>query len=191
MNENGVIENVYEELCSYENLETAFNRARRGKTLKPYVIEFEQKLKENLLELRNELLLQTYRPQPLKTFILRDPKTRKISKSAFRDRVVHHAICNIIEPVFDKRFIYDSFANRLRKGTLNAVKRFDEFKRKVSQNNTIGCYVLKADVKSYFDTVNHQILLQILEKRINDKKLMWLIRKIFDNKPRGQEKHCQ
>ena len=181
MQDTGIIENVYEELCSYENLETAFNRARRGKTLKDYVIEFEAKLKENLLQLRTELLLQTYQPQPLKTFILRDPKTRKISKSAFRDRVIHHAICNIIESVFDKRFIHDSFANRLRKGTLNAVKRFDEFKRKVSQNNTVRCYVLKADVKSYFDTVNHRILLGILGKRIKDERVMWLIKRILDN----------
>ncbi|MDP3989728.1 MAG: reverse transcriptase domain-containing protein [archaeon] len=173
--------NVYEELCSYENLETAFNRARRGKTLKRYVIEFEEKLKENLLQLRYELIMQTYEPQPLKTFILRDPKTRKISKSAFRDRVVHHAICNIIEPVFDKRFIYDSYANRLTKGTLNAVKRFDEFKRKVSKNNTIRCYVLKADIKSYFDTVNHQILIELLSNRIKDQRLMWLIKKILAN----------
>jgi len=179
--EHDILVNVYEELCSYENLETAFNRARRGKTLKKYVIEFEEKLKENLLQLRNELLMQTYNPQPLKTFILRDPKTRKISKSAFRDRVVHHAICNIIEPVFDKRFIHDSFANRLRKGTLNAIKRFDHFKRKVSKNNTIRCYVLKADIKSYFDTVNHQILLQSLSKRIKDERVIWLIRKILAN----------
>lgn len=179
--EDNVLVNVYEELCSYENLETAFNKARRGKTLKKYVIEFEEKLKENLLQLRNELLMQTYNPQPLKTFILRDPKTRKISKSAFRDRVVHHAICNIIEPLFDKRFIHDSFANRLRKGTLNAIKRFDCFKRKVSKNNTIRCYVLKADIKNYFDTVNHQILLQILSKRIKDERVIWLIRKILAN----------
>ncbi len=181
MDNKGIIENRYEELCSYENLETAFNLARKGKTLKPYVIEFEQKLKENLLKLRIELLLQTYQPQALKMFILRDPKTRKISKSNFRDRVVHHAICNIIEPVFDKQFIYDSFANRLRKGTLNAIKRFDTFKRKVSQNNTIRCYVLKADIQSYFDTVNHDLLLKILSKRIHDKRIMWLIRVILDN----------
>lgn len=181
MNKNYTLEDIYKELCSYENLEIAFNRARRRKTLKKYVIEFEENLKENLLQLRIELLMQTYNPQPLKMFILRDPKTRKISKSTFRDRVVHHAICNIIEPVFDKRFIYDSFANRLGKGTLNAIKRFDEFKRKVSKNNTIRCYVLKADIKNYFGTVNHQILLQILDQRIKDEKVMWLIRKILAN----------
>ncbi len=179
--------NTYEDLCSYENLETAFNKARKGKTQKPYVTEFEENLKENLLQLRTELHLQTYRPQPLKTFILRDPKTRKISKSAFRDRIIHHAICNIIEPSFDKRFIHDSFANRLGKGTLNAIKRFDTFKKKASKNSSAPCYVLKADIKSYFDTVNHQILLRILGKRIKDERLMRLIRKILANHKGGHE----
>ena len=164
-----VTTNQYEELCSYENLELAFKRARKGKTLKPYVIEFEENLKQNLLQLRNELTMQTYQPQPLKTFILRDPKTRKISKSDFRDRIIHHAICNIIEPIFEKTFIHDSFANRIGKGTLNAIKRFDVFKRKSSQNNTKKCYVLKADIKSHFQTVDHEILLEILSKRIEDK----------------------
>lgn len=77
---------IYDELCSYDNLESAFKKARKGKTFKPYVIEFEKNLNENLLQLRTELLLHSYRPRPLKTFILRDPKTRKISKSDFRDR---------------------------------------------------------------------------------------------------------
>ena len=81
MCKKNILNNIYEKLCSYENLETAFNRARRGKTLKKYVIEFEEKLTENLMQLRNELLMQTYNPKPLKKFILRDPKTRKISYS--------------------------------------------------------------------------------------------------------------
>jgi len=68
----------------------------------------------------------------MQTFIIRDPKTRKISKSDFRDRVVHHALVNILEPIFDKIFIYDSYANRKGKGTLEALKRFDQFKRKRS-----------------------------------------------------------
>ncbi|MBU2637589.1 MAG: helix-turn-helix domain-containing protein [Nanoarchaeota archaeon] len=185
MDEKGVVEDIYEEMCSYENLESAFIRARRGKTLKTYVIEFEKKLKENLMQLRAELLMQKYSPQPLKTFILRDPKTRKISKSAFRDRVVHHAVCNLIEPVFDSRFIHDSFANRIGKGTFNAVKRFDEFKRKVSKNNTLRCYILKADVKGYFDNVDHKILIQILSKRIRDERAMRLITKIIANHKDG------
>lgn len=165
-------QNLYEQICSKSNLELTFYKARKGKTKKDYVIDFEKDLKENLEQLRTELLLHTYEPKPLRTFILRDPKTRKISKSAFRDRIVHHAIWNVIDPIFDKTFIHDSFANRIGKGTLNAIKRFDVFKRKVSKNNTIRCYVLKADIKSYFDAVDHEILIKLLCKRIHDERLM-------------------
>jgi len=129
-----MIKNYYEELCSYENLELAFKKARRGKTLKLYVMHFEDDLSNNLHKLRIELIMQTYKPKPLTTFILRDPKTRTISKADFRDRVIHHAICNIIEPFFEKTFIQDSYANRIGKGGLNAIKRFELFIRKASNN---------------------------------------------------------
>ena len=72
--------NLYHELCSYPNLYRAYKKARKGKTLIPYVIEFEKNLKENLLQLRADMLFHSYYPQPLKTFIIRDPKTRKISR---------------------------------------------------------------------------------------------------------------
>ena len=173
--------NLYDCLCSYDNLELAFQRARKRKTLKHYVIEFEKNLPENLEQLRTELLLHSYQPKPLVQFIVRDPKTRKISKSDFRDRVIHHALCNIIEPIFDKTFIYDSFANRIGKGNLKALERFDHFKRIVSKNFTRECYVLKADIKKYFDEVDHNVLLNILRKKIKDEKVMWLIKKIVDN----------
>jgi len=172
---------LYSKLCSYKNLERAYQKARKGKTLKPYVIEFEKNLKRNLLALQAELTFHTYHPRPLKIFILRDPKTRRISKSDFRDRAVHHAICNIIEPFFDKIFICDNYANRKRKGSFKAIERFDHFKRKVSKNNTRTCYVLKADIKHYFDTVDHKILLSLLGKRIEDERVLWLISRILKN----------
>ncbi|MBI2146656.1 helix-turn-helix domain-containing protein [Candidatus Woesearchaeota archaeon] len=172
---------LYSQLCSYENLELAFRKARRGKTLKHYVIEFEEKLDENLKLLQEELRFQTYRPKPLETFILRDPKTRKICKSAFRDRVVHHAICNIIEPLFDKNFIFDSYANRIGKGTFKAIERFEYFAQKVSRGFTRPCFVLKADIRHYFETVDHNILLTIIQRKIDDKRLLWLIKVILHN----------
>lgn len=181
-------ENPYPQLCSYKNLELAFKRARKGKTQKDYIIEFEKDLKENLLELQSELLFHTYQPKPLKTFILRDPKTRKICVSDFRDRVIHHALCNIIEPIFERTFIYDSHANRKGKGTLKAIKRFDFFKRKVSKNNIKTCFILKADVKHYFQEVNHEILLKIIKKKIKDKKVLWLIQTLLTNHPRERER---
>jgi retron-type reverse transcriptase len=98
-------ETAYQKIIKYSNLELAFQRAKRRKSRKPYIQEYEQNLKENFLQLQKELETKTYAPRPLETFIIRDPKTRKISKSDFRDRIVHHAICNIIEPIFDKTFI--------------------------------------------------------------------------------------
>lgn len=184
--------NLYQKTISLGNLERAFEKARKGKTRKPYVIEFEANLKENLLKLHEELRDQTYRPEPLKTFILRDPKTRRISKSAFKDRVVHHAIVLILEPIFDKIFIYDSCANRKGKGSLFALKRFDEFKKEVSRNgevipnpfnnrNYVKGYCLKADIKHYFDSVDHEILLRIIQKKVDDELTINLIKKILDN----------
>ncbi len=164
-----------------KNLELAFRKARKHKTLKPYVIEFEKNLKDNLLALRYELLLHSYKPKPLKTFILRDPKTRVISKSDFRDRVVHHALCNIIEPIFDKSFIHDSYANRKGKGVLKALKRFDCFKKKVSKNNIRPCYVLKADIKHYFDAVDHETLISIIRQKIKNERIIRLIEVILAN----------
>lgn len=176
---------LFNQLCSYENLELAYRKARKRKTLKNYVIEFEKNLKQNLLDLRNELSFHTYKPKPLKTFIVRDPKTRKISKSHFRDRVIHHALCNVIVPIFDKSFIFDSYANRIGKGAHKAIERFDYFKRKVSKNNSRDCYVLKADIRHYFETVNHEILIKITKKKMRDERIIWLVKTILQNMPVG------
>ena len=178
---------LFSELCSFENLTLAFRKAKKRKTKRRYVKRFQRNLKENLTKLQEELTNQTYQPCELKTFILRDPKTRKISKSAFRDRVVHHALYNIIVPIFEKGFIYDSYANQIGKGTLKALQRFDEFKRKVSRNNTRECYVLKADIKHYFEEIDHQTLIEIIKRKIKEEKVIWLIEKILsaNNKTKG------
>ncbi len=183
--------NLFEKLCSIENLKTAFNKAKKGKSKKWYVKEFEADLYNELAKLKLELETRAYKPKPLKRFIIRDPKTRVIHASAFRDRVVHHAICNIIEPIFEKVFIYDTFANRKDKGTHLGLKRFDEFKRKVSRNgellknakdgNMIVSYALKADIKHYFDTVDLEILMKIIGKKIKEDKTLQLIKTILDN----------
>ena len=182
--------NLYSQIISLENLILAWKKARKGKTKKNYVIEFEEELFYNLMALHYELKYNLYMPKPLVTFILRDPKTRKISKSHFRDRIIHHALCNTIEPIFDKIFIYDSYANRKGKGTLHALKRFDKFARKVSNNgiikgrfnnNQVKGYCLKADIKHYFQEINHEILLDIIKRKIKDEKVIELIKKILNN----------
>ena len=182
---------LYDELCSYDNMFLAYRKARKNKTAKWYVKKFEKNLDRNLVKLEAELRTMTYMPHSLNDFVIRDPKTRVISSSHFRDRVVHHAICNIIEPIFEKSFIYDSYASRKDKGTHAALRRFDQFKRKVSHNgrlvnnakdrNMVIGYFLKCDVKHYFETVDHDILLSIIKKKIADEKFLCLIKKILDN----------
>ncbi len=186
--------NLYERIISKDNLLLAYKKARKGKTNKHYVMEFDENLHDNIEQLQIELALHSYQPRPLESFVVRDPKTRTICKSDFRDRVVHHALCNIIEPIFNKIFIYDSYANRKGKGTLAALKRFDFFKRKVARNgkqngwfdnNQVKGYCFKADIRHYFEEVNHETLLQIIKNKICCKRTLWLIKQILANYRNG------
>lgn len=174
--------NLYQEISSLNNLILAHQKARKGKTKKFYVKEFEENLAYNLKILHDELRNQTYEHRPLDTFVLRDPKTRKISRSDFRDRVVHHAICNIIEPIFDKTFIHDNCANRKGKGSLYALNRFEFFRRKVTKNFTSKGYCLKADIKHYFQEVDQVILMNIIKRKIKCQKTIWLIGRVLRGK---------
>ena len=179
---------LYPDIYSIKNLILAWQKARNDKTKKTYVIEFEEKLGRNLKALHEELKNEIYTPKLLKTFILRDPKTRKISKSDFRDRVVHHALCNIIEPIFEKGFIYDNSACRKQKGTTFALMRFEKFQRKVTSNLSSEAFCLKADIKHYFREVNHEVLLKIIKRKISDEKVILLIEKVLKNKTAERER---
>ena len=178
---------LYRKICSYDNLYSAYRKARKGKTKKLYVKEFENNLDKNLIDLQFELMTFIYSPRPLDNFILKDPKTRKISRSDFRDRVIHHAIINIIRAIFEKRFIYDSCANQKRKGNLFSIKRFETFRRKITKNFSSRAFCLKADIKHYFQEVHHDILLKIIKNKIKDKKVIWLIRKILKKNASGEK----
>lgn len=189
--------NLYPKIYNLGNIFTAWRKARKDKTKKFSVLEFEKDTIKNLLQLNEELKSGTYKPKPLKTFILRDPKTRKISKSDFRDRIVHHTIVNILEPIYEKIFIYDSCANRKGKGTLFALKRFEKFVKRISKNgkikgainkNQVKGYCLKADIKHYFQEIDHNILLKIIQKKITDKKIFSLIGKIIRTQTEERER---
>lgn len=182
---------LYAEICSFRNLDLAYRKARKGKSSRRDVQDFGLLLEENLLLLRRELCDFSYVPSPMRRFVVRDPKTRVIHASAFRDRVVHHALCNVIQPMLERSFISDSYANRIGKGTGKALERFDAFKRKVSGNGrpvnsakdasmVIG-YVLKADIRHFFGTVDHEVLMRIIRRKIPDGRVLSLIRKILKN----------
>lgn len=126
--------NIFPEICSAGNLLFAFRRARKGKSKRQYVTEFESNLEAELAALKSELETGAYQPRPMNRFVVRDPKTRVIHAPAFRDRVVHQAIFNVLEPIFERSFIHDSYASRKGKGTHAALFRFDAFKMKASAN---------------------------------------------------------
>jgi len=172
---------LYTKLYSLDNLFLAYKKARKRKTKKDYVLEFDEDLINNLLKLQRELENLIYKPQPLKTFIIRDPKLRKISKSEFVDRIVHHALINVIGFIFDKTFIHDSCANRKGKGTSKAIERLKIFIKKATKNYKIDIFFLKADIKKYFDNVDHDILLNIIGKKIKDRNIIDLIQLILNN----------
>ncbi len=182
---------LFERLISMDNLENAYWKARKHKSSNPVVREFEKHWQLHIATLHRELKTQNYEPRPLKTFILRDPKTRKICVSDFRDRVVHHALVNVLQPIFEPRFIHDSYASRKGKGTLPALRRFDTFLRKATKNgkripesknaNDVRGFAFKADIKHYFDTVDHKVLLGIISKQVKDKGVLWLVGVILGN----------
>ena len=167
-------------LTSRENLETAYEKTKKGKR-SAEVLAFAEHWRHHLAVLRCDLATKRYRPKPLEKFILRDPKTRVISVSDFRDRIVHHALVNILQPIFEPTFIHDSYASRKGKGTLPAIKRFDEFKRQTMRNNTRPGHVLKADIHHYFDTVDHEVLLCIIGRKMRDPDVLLLIQLILEN----------
>ena len=140
---------------------------------------FSQNLLENTLTLHSDLTDFTYKHRGYQRFNINDPKARVIHKAMVRDRLLHHAIYRILYPVFDKGFIFDSYSCRLEKGTHRAVKRLEGFTRKVSRNYTRPCFALKCDVKKFFDSVDHKILLRILGKKIADNDTLLLLKEII------------
>jgi len=122
-------QNQFEQICSFSNLLHAFGKASKGKRSVGSVANFEYRIADNLLDLRQDLKNGNYRPGEYTHFFIHEPKKRLISAAPFRDRVVHHAFCNVIEPLFESRFLPDSFANRAGKGTHRAVNRLQQFAR--------------------------------------------------------------
>lgn len=166
--------NLYPKIYDFDNLLAAFYQARKGKRNKPNVAAFEVNLEYELLQLHRELKEACYTPGSYTTFFIHDPKKRMISAAPFRDRVVHHALCQIIEPLFEPSFIYDTYANRKGKGTHAAIKRCQHFMR---QNE----FVLKCDIQKYFPSIDHAILKAMIAQRVKCSHTLNLISTIIDH----------
>ncbi len=130
--------NLYHRVCDFQNLLKSFYQARKSKSNRDYVIGFEWELEKGLLQIKKELEEQNYQFGQYKKFYVFDPKRRLISAAPFRDRIVHHALCNVIEPIFDRSFIFDSYACRKGKGTHKAVFRLKNFMRHLASQDFVS-----------------------------------------------------
>jgi RNA-directed DNA polymerase len=157
---------MFDQIISLENLFAAWREFRRGKRGRQDVQEFERNLEDNIFALRDDLNAGTYRHGPYHRFHIFDPKHRIIHKATVRDRLVHHAVYRVLYPLFDRSFIFDSYSCRIKKGTHAAVDRLELFTRQVSRNYALPCWALKFDIKKFFDSVDHEILMGILERKI-------------------------
>lgn len=167
-----IYKHLYPHLYTWENLEAAYRKARKGKRKYEPAADFEYAWESQLLRLQEELATQTYRPGPYHNFYIHEPKRRLISAAPFRDRVVHHALCRVIEPIFERRFIHDSYANRKGKGTHRALDRCTTFARRYR-------YVLQCDIKHHFPAIDHAVMRRILAKPIACPDTLALIDKIL------------
>ncbi len=168
----------FEETFSAENLFAAWDEFKKGKRRKQDVAEFEYALEERIFELQKELLEGHYRHGSYHGFWITDPKQRRIHKADVRDRVLHHAVFRALDPIFEPAFIHDSYSCRIGKGNHRGVERMASMLRTVSRNNTLPCFVLKCDIKKFFDSVDHEILLCILGEKVKDERMRALLAEI-------------
>ena len=167
---------LFSRITAWENLIAAWREARRGKRNRPEVRAFEHDLEANLVNLHEHLLRGTWQPGQPRRFMVRDPKWREITAPPFADRIVHHAIVRVIEPLFERRFIHDSYACRKGKGTHAAVRRTQAFLRRAKRRWGAGAYIVKIDVKSYFASIDHDILLRRIARVVTCERTLALWR---------------
>lgn len=175
---------MIDDVASFPNLLLAFQKASRGKQCRHGVLCYRYGLERNLIALRGRLICGSWEPGSYRSFTVKDPKQRLIQAAPFEDRIVHHAICNIIEPLFERGFISDSYACRINKGTHAGMLRLKSFLRKIKrQHPGDEVYALKCDVRKYFPSVSHKIMLSALSRKIKDARLLALLSKIIDSIP--------
>jgi len=170
---------LWQSVIAMENLLLAFHKAILGKRRRPEAAAFAFRLEDELFGLRDELVAGRYQPGAYRVFAIYDRKPRMISAAPFRDRVVHHALMNVLEPILDRRFIFDSYACRKGKGVHAAVNRYQVWSAQY-------CYVLKLDIRRYFPSIRHDCLLSQLAARIKDQRVLALCAQIIATGDNGE-----
>ena len=169
--------NLYDKICDLKNLILADKKARLGKKHQDGVKFFDKKYYFNILKLRSELRNKTYRTSAYEIFYIKEPKIRKVFKLPYKDRIVHHAIMNILEPIFFKTFTADTYSCIKTRGIHKAVIKLK--KTLLDKENTTYC--LKLDIRKFYPSCVHSILKKILRTKFKDKNLLWLMDEIIDS----------
>jgi len=172
---------TYPSLISIDNLFQAWDEFKVGKRKRAEVQVFERHLEDNLFDLHLKLKSKTYHHGPYSDFYVNDPKRRHIHKAEITDRIIHHLLYKYLYNLFDKTFIYDSYSCRLGKGTHRAVKRLEKLTRTISKNYTKDCWSLKLDIKKFFASVDHNILADLITKKVQDKDVLWLTSQVINS----------
>lgn len=175
------INNLFEQIISIENLELADSKARKGKTRSFGVMKHDKNRKENILKLHEQLKSGTYKTSEYKIFKIYEPKEREIFRLPYYpDRIVHHAIMNIMEPIWVSIFTADTYSCIKNRGIHRIVRKL---KKELRQNVEETKYCLKLDIKKFYPSIDHDILKKIIRKKIKDKKLLSLLDEIIDSAP--------
>lgn len=173
--------NLFYKIGLLDNLYLAFYKAKKGKQAKQEVIVYTKNLDKNLLVLQQQIISNTIEVGQYHFFKIYDPKERQICAASFKERVLHHAIMNICHPVFEKLQIFDSYATRKNKGTYKALERAVYF-------NVSNKYYLKLDVRKYFDSIDHNMLYKLLQRKFKEPQLLSLFKQIIDSYQTNQGK---
>lgn len=172
---------TYKDSISLDNLLAAWKEFRNGKRSRKDVQIFEHNLMRNLLQLHRDLETRRYKHSRYEEFRISDPKPRIIHKATVRDRLLHHALYRMLYPFFDSKFIVDSYSCRVNKGTHASLSRFRIFSCKVSKNNTKTAWVLKCDIKKFFASIDHDILISTIKESISDKDIIWILSEVINS----------
>jgi hypothetical protein len=169
---------LWEEVISWENLIAAYHEARKRKRYKTDVMRFHRRWEEEILNIHNHLVWESWQPSPFSAFTVYEPKVRLIEAPAFRDRVVHHALHRVVEPLFERRFIHHSYACRKGRGTHAATAAVQRMLRQ-AQAKWGTVYVLQGDIARYFPSIDQHRLIRQLERVIGDRRVLELWKRII------------
>lgn len=184
-----IMHKTYDDLISIGNIFQAWIEFQKGKKKRADLQIFERYFEDNLFALQKALQNKTYRHGNYQSFYIQDPKKRHIHKAKVSDRVIHHLLYKYLYDLFDNHFIYDSYSCRLNKGTHKAVNRLVKFTRIISRNYTKPCWALHCDIKKFFVSVDHKTLIDLLERRIEDKNILWLLAQIINSFSSDDREH--